>query len=124
MNNLMPLTSEINSFADWAWLLSTDDDTLFSDTRVTVRFYGSKEGVYLVLELQPDPTQDSVLEFVFHPLTEEDRQLTLFTMLSKLNYSLVKLIDLVTQGEYEHRDSNEILTFEGVEICRYHVTAN
>lgn len=124
MNNVMPLTSEINSFADWAWLLSTNDDTLFSDTHVTVKFYGSKESVYLVLELQPDPTQDSVLEFVFHPLTEEDKQLKLFSMLSRLNYSLVKLIEIVTQGEYEHRDNNEILTFEGVEICRYHVTAN
>ena len=114
--------ADINCFADWARFLTECDTVKFVDRNYTLCFFGEKEKAYLVIEIKSDPNINSVEEFVFHPMGEKDKLLTLFAMLSTLDYSVEKLIELINSSDYQEDGMTEILLYENVEISRHGFT--
>ena len=114
---------QLNSFHDWAMVLTSNESAFIKDMNIKIDFYGEGDNSYLVFEFLSDD-QKSANQFLFHGSNCGQRPLVaLFDLLKTVEFSCDKLINIIRDLEFKPTDVGQTAIYKDFTINKVFLSA-
>ncbi len=115
---------ESKSFYAWAEFLTIEGSVNFESSNVSIHFLGEGDKSYLVVDIMLSNSPNKVDEYVFHPVSEENKLFSLFKFLETMDFDILKIVNYLKSAEFESDEYSEVFQNDLVRVAKYTLTEN